>query len=179
MAVVNSEIKEGYLPLIKTTEGVLIGEAAVTNLNGIRHVFAINTTDNDLEIESPAQEIIPFEYCKLPGEDFNEDSADEDYPPPVNKAEEVIKNLRLDHLNPEEKDHVLEIVREFPDNFYIPGEPLTPTHLVQHKIHTLDDVPINTRRYRFSPSQREEIERVIQKMKTEGAIQNLIIIHPY
>ena len=74
IAVINSEVKEGYLPLIKTT-GVLIGEAAVTNSNGICHVFAINTTDNDLEIEVPPQEIIPFEYYKLPGEDFDEDSA--------------------------------------------------------------------------------------------------------
>ena len=67
----------------------------------------------------------------MPGEDFDEDSADKDYSPPVNKADEVLKNLRLDHLNPEGKDHVLEIVREFHDNFYLPGEPLTPTDLVQ------------------------------------------------
>ena len=172
IAVINSEIKEGYILLIKTTEGVLMGEVAVTNSNGIRHVFAINTADNDLEIERSPQEIIPFEYYKLPGEDFDEDSADEDYSPLVNKADEVIKNLRLGHLNPEEKDHVLDIVRDFPDKFYLPGEPLTPTYLVKHKIHTLDDVPINTRPYRFLPSQREEVERVIQKMKTVGAIQN-------
>ena len=83
-----------------------------------------------------------------------------------------MKNLRLDHLNPEEKDHILEIVREFPDNYYPPGEPLTPTHLLQHKIHTLDGVPINTIPYRFPPSQRKKVERLIYKMKTEGAIQN-------
>ena len=33
--VTNIELKEGYLPLIKTTEGVLVGEAAVRNANGI------------------------------------------------------------------------------------------------------------------------------------------------
>ena len=55
---------------------MLIGEAAVINLNGICHVFAINTTDNDIEIELPPQEIIPFEYYKLTGEDFNKDSTD-------------------------------------------------------------------------------------------------------
>ena len=78
-----------------------------------------------------SQEIIPFEYYELPEEDFDEDSADEDYSSPVNKADEVIKNLRLDHLNSDEKAHVLEIVRKFPDNFDLPEEPLTPTHLVQ------------------------------------------------
>ena len=80
--------------------------------------------------------------------------------------------MELDHLNQEEKEHVIEIVQEFPDSFYLPGEPLTSTHLVQHKIHTKDEIPINTRPYRFSPAQKEEIERVITKMKTEGAIQN-------
>ena len=94
IAVINSEVKEGYLPLIKTTEGVLIAEAAVTNLNRICHVFAINTTDNDLEIEVPPQEIIPFECYKFPGEHFDEDSADEDYPLPVSKTDEVIKKPR-------------------------------------------------------------------------------------
>ena len=43
---------------------------------------------------------------------------------------------------------------------------------MQHKIHTLDDVPINTRPYRFSSSKREEVKGVIHKMKTEGAIEN-------
>ena len=95
-------------------------------MNGICHVFAINTTDNDLQIESPPQEIIPFEYYKFPGEDFDEYSADEDYSPPVDKTEDVIKHLRLDHLNPEEKEHVLEIIREFPDNFLKHNTKFTP-----------------------------------------------------
>ena len=70
--VTNTELKEGYLPLIKTTEGVLVGEAAVTNANGICHVLAINTTEKDLSIEIPPQELIPFEYYNLPGEDSDE-----------------------------------------------------------------------------------------------------------
>ena len=65
------------------------------------------------------------------------------------KIEEVIDKLQLDHLSQEEKEHVIEIVREFPDSFYLPGEPLTSTHLVQHKIHTTDEIPIKPRPYRF------------------------------
>ena len=99
IAIINSEIKEGYLPLIKATEGVLISEAAVPNSNGICHLFAINTTDDDIEVELSQQEIIPFKYYKSPVKDFNEDSTYDDYSPPVNKAGEVIKSLRLDHLN--------------------------------------------------------------------------------
>ena len=46
-----------------------MGEAAVTNTNGICHVLAINTTEKDFSIEIPPQELIPFEYYNLPGED--------------------------------------------------------------------------------------------------------------
>ena len=35
-----------------------------------------------------------------------------------------------------------------------------------------EEIPINTRPYRFPPAQKEEIERVITKMNTDGAIQN-------
>ena len=61
-------IKEGYLPFIKTTDGILIGEAVVTNSNGICHVYAINTTTEDFEVEIPSQELIPFDYYELRGE---------------------------------------------------------------------------------------------------------------
>ena len=149
-----------------------MGEAAVTNANGICHVLAINTTEKDLSIEIPPQELIPFEYYNLPGEDSDEYFLAENFKCERGKIEEVIDKLQLDHLNQEEKEHVIEIVREFPGSFYLPGKPLTSTHLVQHKIHITDEIPINTRPYRFSPAQKEEIERVITKMKTEGAIQN-------
>ena len=75
---------------MKTTKGVLIGEAAATISSGICHVFAIKTTD-DITVELPPQEIIPFEYYKLPREDIDEDSTDKDYSSLVNKTDKVIK----------------------------------------------------------------------------------------
>ena len=68
----------------------------------------------------------------------------------------MIDSLRLNHLNAGKKEYVLEIVKEYPDVFHLPKEPLTPTHLVQHKIHTMDKVPMHIRPYRFSPVQKEE-----------------------
>ena len=112
----------------------------------------------------PLQESIPFEYYNLPGEDSDEYFLNENSNFKINKIEEVIDKLQLDHLNQEEKEHVIEIVREFPDSFYLPGEPLTSTHLVQHKIYTIEEIPINTCTYRFSPALKEEIERSITEM---------------
>ena len=80
--------------------------------------------------------------------------------------------MQLDNFYQEGKKQVIEIVREFPENFHLAGEPQTSTHFVQHKIHTTDEISINTHPYRFSPAQKKEIERVLTKIKTEGAIQN-------
>ena len=105
--VMNTELKEGYLSLIKTTEGVLVGEAAAKNTNRIWHVFAVNTTEKNLSIEIPPQELIPFEYYNSRREDSDECFSNGNLKFERNKIEEVIDNLRLDYLNQEEKEHVI------------------------------------------------------------------------
>ena len=89
--------------MIKTTEEVLVGEAAVTNTNGICDILAINTTEKHLSTEIPSQELIPFEYYNLPGEDSDESFLNENFKFERNKTEEVIDKLQLDHLNQEKK----------------------------------------------------------------------------
>ena len=70
--VSNSEIHQGYLPRIDTPEGMYRGEAAVTAQDGKCHVLAINTTEHNIEFNVPTQEIIPFDFCRFPGEKFLE-----------------------------------------------------------------------------------------------------------
>ena len=69
----------------------------------------------------------------MPGEGFDEDYTDKDYSPIVNKADEEIKSLSLDHLTKKKKDHVLEIVKEFPVSLYLPVAPVSPTPLAKTK----------------------------------------------
>ena len=75
--VSNSEIHQGYLPRIDTPEGLYIGEAAVTAQDGKCHVLAINTTEQDIEFNVPPQEIIPFDFCRFPGEKFSESETED------------------------------------------------------------------------------------------------------
>ncbi|XP_043473885.1 uncharacterized protein LOC122506001 [Leptopilina heterotoma] len=170
--VLDTELKEGYLPLIKTAEGLLVGEGVVTNHDGVCHIYAINMTSEDAEIEIPPQELIPFEFYKLPGEDSDGYSTEEEYTPPIDRVSAILEYLRLDHLNKDEEEHVTQIIKEFPDSFHLPGEQLTPTNMVQHKIITKDEIPIHVKQYRFSPTQKEEIDKVIDRMKSEGAIDS-------
>ena len=74
--VINSEVGEGYLPKLNTPEGLYVGEAAVTTQNGKCHVLAINTTEQDLEFCIPPQEVIPFDFCEFPGDEFSDSEAE-------------------------------------------------------------------------------------------------------
>jgi len=79
--------------------------------------------------------------------------------PKKDKLTEIIELLRLEHLDTQEKESVINLISDSQDRFHIPGEKLTATHVLQHQIPTTDDLPINTRQYRFRQIYKEEINR--------------------
>ncbi|XP_026830969.1 uncharacterized protein LOC113563505, partial [Ooceraea biroi] len=58
--IVNPEVKSGYIPLIKSVEGIYLGKALVTNINGKAHLPIYNTTDLAYDMEVPS--IVLEEY---------------------------------------------------------------------------------------------------------------------
>ena len=57
-----------------------------------------------------------------------------------------IKNLhRSDHINAEELINVEKLINNHADRFYIPGERLSATNVLQHKIPTTNDQPVFAR----------------------------------
>lgn len=166
--VINSELKEGYLPRLNTKSGVYIGKAAVSeNGQGRCHVLAINTLVKNIDIEIEPQELIPFEYHH-----FHEDRNDSDSGNniSIDRVVEIVKRLRLDHLSDEEMNHIIDLVEEFPDRFNLPSDHLEANPCITHKIPTIDNVPINTRQYRFPPVHKEEIERQVADKLEKGII---------
>ncbi|XP_046145633.1 uncharacterized protein LOC123988918 [Osmia bicornis bicornis] len=167
--VANPEVMEGYLARIKTPEQVYIGEAAVCNHDGICYVLATNTGEDEIEIDIEPQRIHPYEIF---------DSSDDD-PIPSYLAKETKEDrttriqdlLRTDHLNSEERQHVFKIVREFSDRFFLPGDNLGKVPNFHHSIYTTDDIPINTRQYRYPPVHQEEIQRQVGALLSQGIIR--------
>ncbi|XP_046142522.1 uncharacterized protein LOC123987996 [Osmia bicornis bicornis] len=167
--VANPEVMEGYLARIKTPEQVYIGEAAVCNHDGICYVLATNTGEDEIEIDIEPQRIHPYEIF---------DSSDDD-PIPSYLAKETKEDrttriqdlLRTDHLNSEERQHVFKIVREFSDRFFLPGDNLGKVPNFHHSIYTTDDIPINTRQYRYPPVHQEEIQRQVEALLSQGIIR--------
>jgi hypothetical protein len=81
--------------------------------------------------------------------------------------------LRLDHLNEEEVNHVDRILNKYGDLFRLPDESLGPTDVTAHKIVTTDDRPVNTKKYRFLPIHKDEINKQMKELLDNDIIKVL------
>ena len=81
------------------------------------------------------------------------------------------KELRLEHLNGEERQSIIDLCHKFEDIFFLEGDNLTCTNLIQHDINTGDAAPIFVKNYRHPHKLREEINSQVQKMLKQGIIQ--------
>ena len=94
-----------------------------------------------------------------------------------NKIGLDLNELRLDHLNVEEKRKITNLCKDFSGIFFNENQLLSATTTVKHNIPTTDNVPVYTRCFRHPPAIQKEISAQIQKL-----LQNEIIrpsVSPY
>ncbi|CAB0031393.1 unnamed protein product, partial [Trichogramma brassicae] len=174
LKLITTALRDGYLPRIDTgNPDVFLGEGLVRNEGNTCKVLAINSSNSDVEFGVDPVEIIPFEYVV---QDFESDSPSEVEDRPVLNAEQRNSQIRealdLNPLNPEEeKASVLALVRDYPELFLLPGDPLPCTNLVYHEIPLENEIPINTKQYRHPPVHKEVIQKDIDKRLREGIIE--------
>jgi hypothetical protein len=88
-----------------------------------------------------------------------------------NRAHKVLEKLRLEHLNPEERQMLENTCKDYQDIFYLPGDRLSCTTTVKHSINVMPGTsPINTRPYRLPETQRTEIDKQVDKLLKEEII---------
>lgn len=75
----------------------------------------------------------------------------------------LINNLRLSHLNHEEKSKLMEILKDYNDVFHFKDEALSTSSGVEHKIRTTDDIPVHQKNYRYPFCHKEEVGAQIKK----------------
>lgn len=109
--------------------------------------------------------------CPLEVE-LNNFSADETFPEecPIPRKN-IFDQMRLDHLNREEKNNLLKMIAEYESIFYVEGQRLTFTNAVKHRITTKDEIPIHTKSYRYPFCHRAEVQRQISDMLDQGIIR--------
>ena len=80
------------------------------------------------------------------------------------RVEKILELISMEHMNPEEKRHVREMINKNHDLFHLPDEKLGHTNVIQHRIQTTDPAPVNTKQYRFPSIHKKEIENQVNKL---------------
>lgn len=128
-------------------------------------VSIVNYLQQTVEIDEPFIELESIELNKTNGKKVINFVGNVDCDHSSLRLNRIVDSLRLDHLNVEEKDSLVELISEYSYIFHLEGEKLTTTNAIIHKIELKrDSVPVNVRQYRLPFSQQEEIQNQINVM---------------
>lgn len=87
------------------------------------------------------------------------------------KKDKVMEMLRLEHLNAEELSHVEGLIEKNSDCFHLPDEKLNHTNVLEHRIPTINEIPIHTRQYRFPVIHKDEINKQVNELLEQEIIK--------
>lgn len=80
------------------------------------------------------------------------------------RPEKVKQIVKTDDLNGEDKGGVEEYVNKCYDRSYLKENIFEPTTETLYKISLMDNVPVNTKQYRFAPVHRHEITKQVNDL---------------
>lgn len=184
--VTNSDVFSNFEGICKSIElkpGIMLANVLTQVRNSFCTVSVINLNEDSVEIDSPEVILEPCENEDSQAKLFQISSNVEEESDVHSLASQIIPNskserikilealLRTSHLNSEERQSLVSICQEYNDIFYLPGDVLTSTDLITHKIHTTDDVPINVKPYRIPECHKAEVNRQVKEMEEQGIIR--------
>jgi hypothetical protein len=158
-----THICEGITEKREIQEGVYLA-AAITKAQESYAITSIANTNSDVEIDEPVLEVAEIER----GTEVHPQDGDSGRQ--LNRAEEVLKRLRLEHLN-EERQQVEKTCTAYQDIFHLPGKMLTSTTAVKHEIRIeLGVEPVNVKPYQLPQTQKQEVRRQVEELRRGGII---------
>jgi hypothetical protein len=161
-----TQIREGVTEKREIQKGIYLAGAVTRIQAGYVITSIANTNSEEIEIVEPVLEMEEIETGtrEYPHEREIGDKR-------LNRTEEVLKRLRLEHLNSEERQQVEKLCATYQDIFHLPGEILTSTAAVRHEIRTeLGVEPVNVKPYRLPQSQKQEVRRQVEELRRGGII---------
>lgn len=144
--------------------GVYVGNCAIKPENNIGIISILNTTEVDVCFEEIYLEIVPLEnYNILNIETMNNENT---------RINNLLSKVSFENLNEEESMNLKQILCEYNEIFYLEGDTLTHTNSITHKIDLeSNSKPIYCKPFRLPFSQRQEIDKQVEKMLREDIIQ--------
>ncbi|CAF4944161.1 unnamed protein product [Pieris macdunnoughi] len=171
-SISNPELKEGLILDQKISPNLLVANCIVTVKENKRiNVSVLNISEEPINLKSNFNlNLIPIDTYKPdnPTVFINHISTTKCT---IQRTKEVLNQLRISHLNSEEKEALLQLCSNYSDIFHLPNENLTYTNAIRHEIRTTTDVPIHTKTYRFPEIHKVEVRNQIDKMLKQNIIE--------
>jgi hypothetical protein len=140
-------IPEGITEKREIQKGVYLAGAMTEVRAGYAITSIANTNDEEVEIDEPVLELEEIGHT--------DDQPRERGDRYLSRTGEVLKRLRLEHLNKEERQQVEKTCATYQDIFYLPGEILTSTAAVRHEIRLQPGAePVNAKPYQLPETQK-------------------------
>ena len=158
-------------------EDVLIG-ASLNKVENKLTIKAINLSDNEKSIQknTPILHLTPLTDI-LVGENTDNNNthsskANEHKIFTINNELEFLNKIDIGKLSNEEKQKVIELLRNYPHVFSQGPTDLGFTDKIVHKIETTNDKPVNKKSYRMEHSKREALEKEVKDLMDARVIQH-------
>ena len=117
-----NNIDNGLITRQEVSRGIFLIDNLVKVTNGNARTYIINTTEEELNIETPIIDVESVLVDTSP-RDSSAYVVNSVVSNNLTKRLETLKdNLRLDHLNKEEKSSILPIIENYNDIFHLPGD---------------------------------------------------------
>jgi len=162
----------GIVSSEETKPGIFIGSCLVEPKDYTCPISIINTTKESVEITTPLVTVDEIRVSDRASILALQHAEYENYESIEERKDNLRKQLRLGHLNREEKRAVEEICEDFCDIFHLEKDILTCTTAIAHEIKTrVDSAPVNVRPYRLPEKHKEEVNRQITNMLNDEIIR--------
>lgn len=163
----NPSIKQGIVPNKEIEPDVYLCSSLVSVKDNKAITTLLNSTDEDLLLEIPIVNLEPLDLSphtlKINKKDLRDYQS--------SRVDEILKVINKDGMNSEEYDAIKGVISQFSEIFYLDGDILSATDLIEHEIHTETLKPTNDKNYRFPQSLRGEVSKQISNMLEQGIIK--------
>lgn len=140
-SVTNPELREGLILDQHVSDTLYIANCLVkVKTNNRVNLTVLNTSEKPAIINSKLQlTLLPVDYELCKSQITTKTCLD--------RTNDVLKLLRVSHLNSEESEALYDMCSKYSDIFHLPDDLLTSTDAIQHEIRTSSDQPINVKSY--------------------------------
>ena len=133
-------------------QGVILAASLTKVVGGYVMTSILNTNDTKVDIQEPLVELdeVDSAWNRSCSTEFESQDREKD----------ILMQLRVEHLNTEERKLLIQACSDYQDIFYLPGDKLSSTGAEQHSISVEPGKePINTRPYRLPEAQKIEVNK--------------------